>query len=139
MQVDSTQVIVDKARDPFKDFGSAIVGNIVSYNSSFEEEEQIKDVSQKGDEVVNIEKTVVETKVITPTSTPVTPITPSTPLALVVQVQFDEKIEAQNLISSLRKLLEKNNSIKSIENTLSSVLDKTQGIIRPVDTPTDVQ
>ena len=42
MQVDSTQVIVE-AEDPFKDFGPAIVVNIVSYSSSLEEEEKIKD------------------------------------------------------------------------------------------------
>ena len=30
MQVDNTQVTVDKTQDPFKDFGLAIVGNIVS-------------------------------------------------------------------------------------------------------------
>ena len=86
MQVDSTQVTVDKSEDPFKYFGPTIVANIVSYSSSSEEEEKIKDVSQKGDEVVSIEKTVVETKVTTSTSTPITPITPSTPPALVVQV-----------------------------------------------------
>ena len=39
MQVDNTQVIVDKIEDPFKDFGLAIVGNIVSCSSSLEEEE----------------------------------------------------------------------------------------------------
>ena len=58
------------------------------------EEEKIKDVIQKGDEVVSIEKLVVETKVTTPTSTPITPITPitpSTPLALIEQVQYDDE------------------------------------------------
>ena len=95
MQVDSTQVTVDKSEDPFKYFGPTIVGNIVSYNSSSEEEEKIKDVSQKSDEAVSTEKSVVETKVTTPTVTPVTPITPSTPPALVVQVQSDEETEAQ--------------------------------------------
>ena len=34
MQVDSTQVTVDKSEDPFKDFGPTIIGNIVSYSSS---------------------------------------------------------------------------------------------------------
>ena len=33
MHIDSTQVIVDRIEDPFKDFGLTIVGNIVSYNS----------------------------------------------------------------------------------------------------------
>ena len=126
MQVDSTQVIVVKAKDPFKDYGPSIVGNIVSYSSSSEEEE-IKDVSQKCDEAVSVEKSIVETKVTAPTSipvTPVTPITPSTPLAPVVQVQFDDEIEAQNLISLLSKIFERKKSLKSIEKTLSLFLDK---------------
>ena len=95
MQEDSTQVTVDKAKDPFKDFGPTIVGNIVSYSSSSkEEEEQIKDYSQKGDEV---EKLVVETKVTTPTSTPithVTPSTPSTPPAPIEQVHSNDEAKA---------------------------------------------
>ena len=39
MQVDSTKVIVEKTKDPFKDFGPAIVGNIVDYNSSTNEDQ----------------------------------------------------------------------------------------------------
>ena len=39
MHIDSTQVTVDRTEDPFKDFGPTIVGNIVSYSSSSEEEE----------------------------------------------------------------------------------------------------
>ena len=39
MHIDSTQVTIDRIEDPFKDFGPAIVRNIVSYSSSSEEEE----------------------------------------------------------------------------------------------------
>lgn len=39
MQVDNTNVIVDKIEDPFKDFGASIVGNIVDYSSSSDEVE----------------------------------------------------------------------------------------------------
>ena len=35
--------------------------------------------------------------------------------------------------------MEKKKSVKSIEKTLSSILDKLQGIIRPIDTPSNVQ
>ena len=38
MQVDNTNVTVDRIEDPFKDFGSSIVGNIVDYTSLSEEE-----------------------------------------------------------------------------------------------------
>ena len=47
MQVDKTQVIVDKSEDPFKDFGSAIVGNIVNYNSSTNEDEEKEERKQR--------------------------------------------------------------------------------------------
>ena len=38
MQVDDTNVTIDKTEDPFKDIGFNIVGNIVDYNSSSDEE-----------------------------------------------------------------------------------------------------
>ena len=122
MQVDNTQVTIDKSEDPFKDFGPTIVGNIVSYSSSLEEEEEVKDTSQKGDEVVSTEKIVEEAKVTTPTSTPITPITitPSTPLASTMQVQSDDETKTQNLISSLSKILERKKSVQSIEKTLTN-------------------
>ena len=51
MQVDNTNVIVDRTEDPFKDFGSGIIGNIVDYNNSCDEEEEKEhkkeDVSSK--------------------------------------------------------------------------------------------
>ena len=40
MQVNNTKATVDKSEDPFKDFGSNIVGNIVDYSSSDEEEDK---------------------------------------------------------------------------------------------------
>ena len=40
MQVDKTNVIVDKTKDPFKGFGPTIVGNIVDYSSSIDEEKE---------------------------------------------------------------------------------------------------
>ena len=87
--------------------------------------------------------TVEEAKVTTPTSTPVTPtpivtVSPSTPSAHIVQVPSDDECEAQTLLSSLSKFLEKK-SVKAIEKTLVLFLDKMQSIIRPIDTPTNVQ
>ena len=35
--------------------------------------------------------------------------------------------------------MEEKKLVKSVEKTLTSVLDRLQGIIRPIDTPTDVQ
>ena len=40
IEVDNTNVIVDITKDPFKEFGSSIVGNIVDYSSSFDEEKE---------------------------------------------------------------------------------------------------
>ena len=143
MQVDSTEVKVDKVKDPFKDYGPAIVGNIVSYTSSSKEEEVVKEVSPKKDEGTSV--TVEEAKVTTPTSTNITPITPifsvspSTPFGHIAQVPSDDESKAQTLLSSLSKLLEKKKYVKTMEKTLAFVLDKMQSIITPVDTPTDVQ
>ena len=78
MQVDGTQVTIDKSEDPFKDFGPAIAENKVSYSSSLEEEEE-KNQSQKRDEGASTERIVEELKVTTPTSAPIVTITPSTP------------------------------------------------------------
>ena len=129
MQVDSTKVIVNRAEDPFKDYGPIIVGNIVSYSSSSkEEEEEIKEVNPKKDEGTSV--TVEEAKVTTPTSTLVTPITPimtvspSTPFVHTIKVPSDDESKAQTLLSSLSKLLEKKTSLKTIEKTLASILDK---------------
>ena len=49
-------------------------------------------------------------------------------------MQSDDYAEAQNLISSLSKLFEKKKSIKSIEKTLTSVLDRLEKIVSFVDT-----
>ena len=56
-----------------------------------------------------------------------------------MQVPSDDESEVQTLLSSLRKLLEKKKSVKSIKKTLASVLDKMQSIVKPIDTPTHVQ
>ena len=40
MQVDNTKVTVDKLEDPFKNHDADIVGNIVGYSSSNNEEDQ---------------------------------------------------------------------------------------------------
>ena len=98
MQLDHTQVTVDKTKDPFKDYGLAIVGNIVSYSSSSkEEEEEIKVASLKKDLGASI--IVEEAKVTTPTSTPITPtpivtISPSTPSVHIVQAPSDDESKA---------------------------------------------
>ena len=76
--VDNTQVTADKIEDPFKDFGPAIVGNIVSYSSSSEEEETMSKEKNK-DEGVSVEKAIEEEKVTTPTSVPIISTTPFTP------------------------------------------------------------
>ena len=70
MQIDSTQFTVDKLEDPFKDFGFSIIGNIVRYSSSFEEEETINK-DQNKDEGVSVEKATKEVKLTTPASAPI--------------------------------------------------------------------
>ena len=40
MQVDKTNITIDRTEDPFKDFGLAIVGNIVDYSRSTNEEKE---------------------------------------------------------------------------------------------------
>ena len=39
MQDENTKVTIDKIMDPFNDFGANIVGNIVDYSSSNDEED----------------------------------------------------------------------------------------------------
>ena len=74
--------------------------------------------------------TVEEAKVTTPTSTPITPIKPivivgpSKPSVYIAQVPLDDELEAYKFLSSLSKLLEKKKSVKTMEKTLASVLDK---------------
>ena len=46
-------MIIDRTEDPFKDFGAKIVGNIVDYSSSSDEE---KDQNPKKDDAPSIEK-----------------------------------------------------------------------------------
>ena len=75
------------------------------------------------------------TVVVVGTSTPPTQIATTT----IVSAQSNEEDEAKNLISSLRKLIEKNKSVKSLEKTLTIVLDKMEQVVSPVDTPTNIQ
>ena len=58
-------------------------------------------------------------------------VAPSTPptQTVVVVVQSDEEDDVKNLISSLRKFLEKRKSVKSIEKTLSLVLNKIEKVV----------
>ena len=84
MQVDSTNVIVDRTKDPFKDFGPTIVGNIVDYNSSIDEDKE-EEQKQKKVEEVFVEKLVEVVRDSTVVATTIVPIaivklTPSTPL-----------------------------------------------------------
>ena len=51
-----------------------------------------------------------------------------------IVVQLDKEDEAQNLISSLSKFLEKKKSVKSIEKTLTLVLDRLEKTISSMDT-----
>ena len=53
MQVDNTNVIAKKTKDPVKLFGASIVGNIVDYSSSDEEE---KDQEPKEEEAPSVKK-----------------------------------------------------------------------------------
>ena len=72
--------------------------------------------------------------VVVGTSTP-----PTQTVAAVAPHQSDEEDEAKNLISSLRKLLERNKSVKSLEKTLTIVLDKMEKAVSPIDTLADIQ
>ena len=138
MHVDNTQVTVDKIEDLFKDLGPAIIGNIVSYNSSSEEEETMSKEKNK-DEGVSFEKVVEEAKVTTAASAHITSMTPSTPQAPTLTVPSNDEVEAQNLLSSLSKLFEKKKSIKSMEKTLTIVLYKLEKLVKPVEKPTSIQ
>ena len=112
--MDSTQVTMEKSEDPFKYFGLAIVGNIVSY-SSFSDEDEEKTQSQQKDERLSTKSLVEDIRVSTETTTtsaPHTTIIPSIPSTLVVTVQSDDEAEVQNLMSSLSKLFEKKKSVK---------------------------
>ena len=40
MQVDNTNLTMDRTEDPFKYFGLGIVGNTIDYNTSSDEEEE---------------------------------------------------------------------------------------------------
>ena len=51
----------------------------------------------------------------------------------------DDDDEAQSLLSSLRKFIEKKKLVKSIEKTLTSVLNRIEKVVSPVDTPVDIQ
>ena len=103
---------MDKSEDLFKDFGPAIVGNIIDYSSSTNEDQVEKEkkkedtFSQKklGDVLASTEVATTSAPIATVT---VTPSTPPTQVAVVtIVVQLDDEVKAQNLISSLRKLYE---------------------------------
>ena len=49
MQVDKNNGTVDRTKDPFKDFGPTIVGNVVHYSSSIDEEKE--EEKQKEEEI----------------------------------------------------------------------------------------
>ena len=53
-------------------------------------------------------------------------------------MQSDDEVQAQNLISPLSKLFEKKR-IKSLEKTLTLVLDRLEKIVSSVDTTVDIQ
>ena len=76
MQVNNTNVIVDRTEDRFKQFGASIVGNIVDYSSSDEEE---KDQELKEEEAPSMKKFYSSSEVAT-SSVPLTVlvVTPST-------------------------------------------------------------
>ena len=139
MQVDNTNMTVDRTEDPFKYFATSIVGNIVDYNSSSNEEKDQKPKEDDAPSENKIESSIEEA--ISSVPLPVAAATPSTPptQATVAAIKSDEEDEVQNLISSLSKFLEKKILVKSIENTLTSILDRTKNIVSPIDTPTNIQ
>ena len=86
MQVNNTNVIVEKTMDPFKDFGANIIGNIVDYNSSFDEEKGQKtkedDASFEKKIESSIEATTSNAPLPTVVETPSTPPTQATMIAI---------------------------------------------------------
>ena len=56
MQVDSTNVMVNRIEDPLKDLGLAIVGNIVDYSSSSDEEKDEENEEKIVEKEVRTEK-----------------------------------------------------------------------------------
>lgn len=142
MQVDNTNVTVDRSEDPFKDFGTSIVGNIVDYSSSSDEEEDQEPKKEDAPSAKKAESSIgVATSSVSLAGAATTPSTPPTQAAVVIvaAVQPDEEDEAQIFISSLSKFFEKKKSAKSIEKALTSVLDRMEKTVSPVDTPADIQ
>lgn len=142
MQINNTNVIVDRTKDPSKHFGTSIVGNIVDYSSSSNEDKGQEPKKEDEPFAKNIEPSIeVATSSVPLVATKITPSTPPThaTVVTVVVVQLDEEDEAQNITSSLSKFLEKKKSVKSIEKTLTLVLDRMEKIVSPIDTLVDIQ
>ena len=107
------------------------------YSSSKNEDEKKEEDKIVGKEVGAIKVSVEEETPSVPTVTP-TPSTPPTQVAMVNAVQSNDDVEVQNLISSLSKLYEKQKSVKSLEKTLTSILDRLAKIVSFVDNFGDI-
>ena len=84
MQVDSTKVIVEKFEDPIEDPSLAIVGSIVDYSSSIDEDEKKEEDKFRKKEFWPVKFSV---KVETP-SLPIVIVTPSTPPTQILVVRI---------------------------------------------------
>ena len=73
MKVDSTNVLADRTKDPFKDFGPNNVGNIVDYNISTDKDKEKEQEKKKED--VSSEKKFEDISTNTKVSTMSEPIT----------------------------------------------------------------
>ena len=84
--------------------------------------------------VIVVDKVSFQHKVdipyVSPLITPIVPITPTTIASTSLSIVSNDEDDRKNLISSLRKLFEKNKTIKSLEKTLGEVLDRMQRIVK---------
>lgn len=142
MQVDNTDITVDRTKDPFKYFGSSIVGNIVDYINSFDEEKE----QHKKKEDVPFEKKIKSmltsteaTTISAPTATVIVKPASQETMVTTTIVQSYNKDEAWNLIYSLSKFLEKKKLVKSIEKNLTSILERLEKMVIPIDTSAYIQ
>ena len=93
MLVDNTKVTANKIEDPLKDFGASIVGNIVDYSSSNDEEDQktSKEATQKMETSIEVCTSSVPLLVV---------VVVGTSLLLLKQYQQQLKI---NLMKKMRQ------------------------------------
>ena len=87
-----------------------------------------------------IDKVCFQHEVDEPYVAPILSITPlEVALVASTYAHLDDEVDAHSLISSLRKLFEKNKFVKSLEKTLNSILDRMAKTMPPIIAKFDIQ